>query len=80
MEDRVQELELAAQQVASCELLCRVTKGTEQQAHLKLLRDLCQRANQLRSSIPEYADKQFWWDVDFGNGAPVETDETAYHM
>ena len=80
MEERVQELELAAQQVATCELLCRVTEGQERQKHLQQLRDLRNRANQLRASDPDCAQKQFWWDVDFGEGAPMETDETAYHM
>ena len=80
MEERIQELELVAQQVASCELLCRLTEGAEKEENLQLLQKLRQKADQLRVSIPDYADKEFWWDVDFGTGAPMETDETAYHM
>ena len=76
----MKQLEMVAQQLASCELLCRITAGVEQQKHMQEIRELRRQADSLRASILDYADKQFWWDVDFGEGAPLESDETAYHM
>ena len=63
MEERVRELEEVARQLASCELLCRVTTGAEKRENLRELQILKQRANQLRAAIPDYAEKRFWWDV-----------------
>lgn len=79
-DERIQELVDVAQRMAATELLIRMSSGGDLLRCERELEQLRAQADCLRRSLPEVAEKEFWWDVPFTPGAPKESEEDTFHM
>lgn len=70
-------LEQTAQRLATLELQARMQDSQNLQSQLLALKN---EAQSLRLRLPEFREKEVWWDVPFETGVPTQAETDTFHM